>query len=566
VIDQSTGAGPVSSRFDPVSLEILWSRLGGIADEMWNTILRTSFSSIVSAALDFGCSILDAEGGQLIHAAASMPLFNLALPRITRDLLQRHRGRIHPGDVFIGNDPWLCCGHLPDVAVITPVFHNDRLVAFSASIAHQADFGGAHAANRVREVYEEGLFLPVMKLYERGARNETLFELIAANVRTPELVFGDLESQVAANEVGARRFVKLLVEYELDDPSVLVDELQGRSEQAMRAIIRDLPDGVYRAEGWSDSKGQRTKIAVAITIDGDEMLVDYEGTGDQLETGGTNTTLSFVIGETHHALKCLLAPGIPHNEGSTRPIKVIAPEGSILNCTFPIAVNARVSTALHIYPTINAALAKIVGERAQAANGLYTFPRVLGLYPDGRGYNAPIFAGGGQGGSRDRDGAGGYLFPTSCSAVSVELFEAACPVMITRHEWVADSAGAGQHRGGPAAQVVVRRLPAYAEPVRMTYSPMRSVVPAPGMSGGQDGTLDLPLWNGEPVAMDSPIRRDGWAMFRTDVDELTFHAPSGAGFGDPHARDRSAIEADIRTGLVTPEGAARDYGFRPRGA
>ena len=560
----STDPGALASRFDPVSLEILWSRLGGIADEMWNTILRTSFSSIVSAALDFGSAVLDSEGGQLIHASASMPLFNLALPRITRDLLKRHRGRIYPGDVFIGNDPWLCCGHLPDVAVITPVFHGDRLVAFTASIAHQADFGGAHAANRVREVYEEGLFLPVMKLYERGARNETLFELIAANVRTSDLVFGDLEAQVAANEVGAKRFVSLLVEYDLPEPSVLVKELQGRSEQAMRSVIRDLPDGTYRAEGWSDSKGQRTKIAVAITIRGDEMLVDYDGTGDQLESGGTNTTLSFVIGETHHALKCLLAPGIPHNEGSTRPITVTAPEGSILNCTFPIAVNARVSTALHIYPTLNAALSTIVGERAQGANGLYTFPRVLGLYPDGRGYNAPIFAGGGQGGSRDRDGVGGYLFPTSCSAVSIELFEAACPVMITRKEWVADSAGAGERRGGPAAQIVVRRLPGYAEPVRMTYSPMRSVVAAPGMRGGKDGTLDLPLWNGIPVPMDSSIRRDGWTMFRSDADELTFHAPSGAGYGDPGRRDPAAIEADLRTGIVTKEGAARDYGYRRR--
>jgi N-methylhydantoinase B/oxoprolinase/acetone carboxylase alpha subunit len=356
----STAAG---TRFDPVTLEIVWSRLHGVADEMWNTIRRTSFSTIVSAILDYGCGILDADGGQLVHPDGSMPVFSLALPRVTHDLLRRHAGRIYPGDVFIGNDPWLCCGHLPDVAIITPVFQRDRLIAFTASVAHQADLGGIHGANRVREIYEEGLFLPVMKLYERGTRNETLFEILRANVRVPDLVLGDLEAQVAANEVGAGRLVQLLEEYEreysLDDPAVLVAELQGRSEQAMRAIISDLPDGTYRAEGWSDSKGHPTRIVVAVTIAGDEIVVDFAGTGDQLESGGVNCTLAYTIGEAQYALKCILAPDIPHNEGSTRPITITAPEGSILNCTFPTAVNARLWTGLHIYPTLNAALSKI---------------------------------------------------------------------------------------------------------------------------------------------------------------------------------------------------------------
>jgi N-methylhydantoinase B/oxoprolinase/acetone carboxylase alpha subunit len=504
---------------------------------------------------------LDADGGQLVHPAGSMPLFNLALPTIGRDVLRRYAGHIEPGDVFIGNDPWLLCGHLPDVAILTPVFHRGRLVAFCGSCAHQADLGGAHGANRVREVYEEGLFLPAMKLYERGQPNETLFEILRANVRVPELVLGDMEAQVAANQVGGERLVTLLDEYELEDTRTLAAELQGRSERAMRDIIRALPDGTYRAAGLSDSKGRPTEIEVAVTIAGEEILVDYAGTGAQQEAAGVNCTLAYTTGDTQYTLKCILAPHIPHNEGSTRPILVTAPEGSILNCTFPASVNARLFTGLHIYAILNAALAEIVPQQAQAANGLYCFPRVVGAYPNGTGYSAWVMVGGGQGGSRSRDGMGGYLFPIACSTVSIELFEAASPAMILEKEWVPDTAGAGEFRGGPAARVVMRRLPGYPSPVRMFYVPIRSRVPARGMLGGGDGTLDVPLWRGTPLPQDSDFFRDGWVMFREDADELTFQAPGGAGFGDPRQRDRGAIEADIRSGLVTPAGAARDYDY-----
>jgi N-methylhydantoinase B/oxoprolinase/acetone carboxylase alpha subunit len=524
---------------------------------MFLTMQRTSYSPIVSAALDYGCALLDSSGGQLVHAAGSMPLFNLSLPRVTRNLLERFGEAVYPGDVFIGNDPWLCCGHIPDVAVMTPVFHRSRLVGFSTSVAHQTDFGGAHGHNRVREVYEEGLILPVMKLYERGEPNTTLFQIIEANVRMSDLVLGDINAQVGANQVGAVRLVQLLEEYGLDDPTALVDELQGRSERAMRAVIASLPDGTYRAQGWTDSRGHPTKIVVAVTISGDEILVDYDGTGPQLESGGTNCTLSFTTGDTHYELKSILAPELPHNEGSTRPIKVTAPEGSILNCTFPASVGARVFS---YHETIMTALAGILPERVMAGPGQFVFPRPAGTYPDGKAYDAPMFGGGGQGGSQGRDGLGGYIYPSSASNVSIELFEVACPVMVVEKEWVPDSAGAGQYRGGPAERITFRRLPGYNEPVRMRYFPMRSKVAAAGMQGGREGTLDIPLWNGVPLGSDSEIIRDGWATFRTPDDELTIYAPSGGGFGPPDKRDPDAIQADIKRELLTSQGAKQQYG------
>ena len=544
------------AQFDAASLEIVWSRLHGICDEMFLTLQRTSFSTIVSAALDYGCALLDAQGGQLVHAIGSMPLFNLSLPTITRDLLARFGDYIYPGDVFIGNNPWLCCGHIPDVAIITPIFRDSLLIGFSASVAHQADFGGAHGHNRVREVYEEGLILPVMKLYEREEPNGTLFEVIKANVRASELVLGDINAQVVSNEVGATRLVQLLDEYALADPAELVNELQGRSERAMREVISALPDGTYGAEGWSDAKGHPAKIVVAVTVLGNEIVVDYDGTDPQSESGGTNCTLSFTTGETHYELKAILAPDIPHNEGSTRPITVKAPEGSFLNCVFPAAVNAR---AFSCHDTIFKALAPVLPGRVMAGPGLYVFPRIGGVYPDGKSYDAPMFGGGGQGGSLGRDGMGGYIYPSSASNVSVELFEAACPIVILEKEWIADTAGAGQFRGGPAERITFQRLPGYELPVRMRYYPIRAKVPASGMQGGLDGTLDSPLWNGLALPEDSEILRDGWATFRTAQDTLTIHAPSGGGFGPPEMRDPAAVAMDIKQGLLTPSAAQHHY-------
>jgi N-methylhydantoinase B/oxoprolinase/acetone carboxylase alpha subunit len=330
----------------------------------------------------------------------------------------------------------------------------------------------------------------------------------------------------------------------------------------MREIIRALPDGTYHATGLSDSKGRPTKIEVAVTIDGEELVVDYAGTESQLDSGGLNCTLSYTTGDSHYAIKCILAPNIPHNEGSTRPIRVTAPEGSILNCTFPASVSARVFSYQH---TLHHALAPLAPARVMADPGMFMFPRVIGTYPDGKGYNAPLFAGGGQGGSLGRDGTGGFIFPSSASNVSIELLEAACPAMVLEKEWEPDTAGAGEFRGGPAVRITVRRTPGYPLPVRMFYAPIRAAVPASGLFGGYEGTIDVPIWNGASVGADSEIRRDGWVMFRDDADELTFHVASGGGYGDPARRDPAEIETDIRAGLLSPERASRDYGYgRPR--
>ena len=226
--------------FDPVSLEIIWSRLLNVTEEMWHTILRTAVSTIIASANDFGCEIMDAEGRSIAHAYRSMPVFNMTMPNVTKEILKKYPAdTLKPGDVFLTNDPWLCAGHLPDIAVVTPIFFQGRFVGFAGNIANTSDIGGSLDAKSVRDSYEEGIFFPICKLYDDGEPNELVFDMFRWNVRAPDMVLTDIEAQVAANEVGRSRVAALLDEYKLEDLSALSQAIRGRSEAAMRAQSAD---------------------------------------------------------------------------------------------------------------------------------------------------------------------------------------------------------------------------------------------------------------------------------------------------------------------------------------
>ena len=552
------------SGLDAASLSLVWARLDGIVDEMWTTVRRTAFSTVISSALDFGCGILDARGAELAQGNIGMASFNLAMPALTRDLLRRFEGRIRPGDVFIGNDPWMCIGHLLDVAVITPVFADERLVAFTATIAHQADIGGTHGLRAVREVYEEGLFLPVLKLYEEGRENETLVEIIRANVRTPDLVMADLRSQVSANEVGARRLLALMSEYGLADLEATGADIQSRSERAMRDVIRSLPEGTYRHDGRVDGPEDAVDVAVSVTVRDGEMWFDYPVAPAEFPSGGLNATLSYTVVNTHYVTQCVLGPHLPHNEGSTRPIHVTAPAGSALACAFPAAVNVRNLFSTRVSSVILGALAKVVPDRVMAGYGAIQGMSVTAADAGGRSISTPFLAGGGRGASAREDGIGGFLYTTGAAAVPVEIFESRAPALVVQKEWQADSGGAGRMRGGPGQRVIVRRLPGHGAPVEVRFQATRPQVGAPGIFGGRDGTTTDARWNGVPIGPGDELGRDGRTWFRTDADELAFSVASGGGYGDPAERSLPEVAADVRAGIVSAAGALRDYGRRVR--
>jgi N-methylhydantoinase B/oxoprolinase/acetone carboxylase alpha subunit len=548
-------------KFDPVSLEIMWSRMLNITEEMWTTTLRTAVSTIIASANDFGCEVLDAEGRSIAHAYRSMPVFNMTMPNVTKAILEKYPVEaIKPGDVFMTNDPWLCAGHLPDIAIVTPIFFQGRFVGFTGNIANTSDIGGSLDEKSVRDSYEEGIFFPLCKLYEAGQPNELAFDMYKWNVRVPEMVLTDIEAQVAANQMGSTRVADFLDEYRLEDLSSLSQAIRGRSEDAMRQAIRQLEDGEYTNHVFTDGMGTPLKIAVKVTVEGDGITVDYSGSSPQVDHGGINCTMIYSRGHTLYSLACLLTPDVPVNEGCFVPIRVTAPEQSIINCAFPASVGARVNTGWHIHGAIFGALSQVLPGRIQSGNGLMSSFRTYGIDGDGNVFNAHLFCGGGRGATATGDGMGLNMFPSSASNVPVEVFELNSPSMVIAKEFISDSAGAGKYRGSPGQRVTVSKLPGYPHPLNVFFHPNRLLFPPTGIFGGMDGTKTRVIFNGE-VLSDDPVRmKQGYATLEKDTDRLIIEFSSGGGAYDPKERDPLLVAQDVQDGLISSQKALLDYG------
>jgi 5-oxoprolinase (ATP-hydrolysing) len=541
---------------DPVSLEIQWSRLINISEECWVTIWRTAFSMIIGEAQDFGCELMDANGETLAHSPRSMPVFNLTLPRAVKALLEYFPPEtLEEGDALITNDPWICAGHLYDVAVVTPVFGEGRIVGLVGSIAHCSDIGGTRDALSVREIYEEGLQIPPMKLYRRGEPNDDLLRLIRQNVRTAEMVLGDIQAQVGANLVAARRLVEFMREYGLEDLAGLARTVQDRAERAMREAISAVPDGEYRGSAPFDGAGDPMELPVRIEVRGDELMVDWEGAPEQVEHGGINCTLSYTEAHTAYALKCILTPDIPSNAGCFRPFRIEAPEGSILNCTRPASVNQRTMTGWSCGPAIARALAPVLPDRVQAFTGIPMGVSAYGREPDGRTYNDHLFQGGGQGASAHGDGKSALLHPTSAANTSVEMFESRVPVLVEGKELIPDSGGAGRYRGGLGQRIRLRKLRDDGLPALMGLHPQGMLVDTPGLAGGEPGRrANVRLEEAGDRVEGAAL--GGLAELRRTAQLLTVELAGGSGYGDPAERPVEEVQRDLEEGLVTAEGAA----------
>ena len=542
------------TKFDPVSLEIMWSRLVNITEEMWTTTLRTAVSTIIASANDFGCEVLDSQGRSVAHAYRSMPVFNMTMPNVTKEILKKYPvSSMQPGDVFLTNDPWMCAGHLPDIAVVTPVFYQGKVVAFAGNIANTSDIGGSLDAKNVRDSYEEGIFFPICKLYHQGEPNELVFDMFRWNVRAPDMVLTDLEAQVAANASGCERVVAFLEEYALPDLEDLSAAIRGRSQEAMRAAIAEMADGEYTNEVFTDGMGAPLKIAVKLKVEGDAISVDYAGSSPQIDHGGINCTMIYSLGHTLYTLACLLTPEVPVNEGCFEPIRVTAPEGSIINCTFPASVGSRVNTGWYIHGAIFQALSAVLPDRIQAGNGLMSILQTYGVEADGKVFNTHFFCGGGRGATSGGDGTGHNMFPSSASNVPIEVFELNSPVLINAKEFVQNSAGPGKFRGSSGERVSMSRLAGHPHPLHIYLHPHRLSFAAEGAFGGKPGTKTVVALNGETVSdADSPMEL-GYVTLDHDTDVLTVEFPSGGGMFDPLDRDQEQAAADRQNGIVSSE-------------
>ncbi len=536
----------------PIALEIMWSRLEAIVEEMWLTICRTAFSLIISEAQDFACELVDPHGEPLAHSPRAMPVFNIALPQVVKALLERFPPEtLEPGDVLVTNDPWLCAGHLFDIAIVTPVFRDGVLVALLGTVGHVSDIGGTKDSLRAREIYDEGLQIPPMKLMKAGVANEDLFALIAENVRNPSQVLGDIHAFIAANDLGAERLLSFMAEYGMHDLRALASVVQGRAETAMRAAIRKLPDGVYQSEVWCNPQGERLRFPLALVIEDDEITLDFSGAPAELAQGGLNCTLNYTAAHSTYPLKCMLTPRVRSNAGCFRPFHVKVPEGTSLNCRKPMAVNLRTRIGWYLAPNVFRAMAEAASDKVQAHTGLPVAINIYGRDAEGRIYSDHLFMGGGQGASSRKDGKSALLWPTSAANTSVELFETRVPVLVLEKAYVTGSGGAGRHRGGLGTRVRLQKLyddgletlfSVYPEGVDIELDGLFDGKAGQGASGvvrHLDGSLDRDCGTGELVSLE-----------RTDrVVEVVLGG--GSGYGDLAERPREDLERDLADGYVS---------------
>ncbi len=539
----------MSDKFDPVTLEILWRRLVSIVDEADAAVARTAFSSLLRDAHDYTCMFTDRTGRELAQGTLATPGQSGAMALGIKNLVRRlPEGSFQPGDVYITNDPWALAGHLNDVCVLSPIFFRERLVAFTACILHHADIGGRVASDN-HDVFEEGIFIPLVKLYDGGRLNQGVLDLIRANVRTPEQVNGDIRSQIAANHVCAEQIVRMLQEYRLDGLDDLADEIIGRSEQSLRAAIAKVPPGTYRAEAAIEQTEGQPDVVIkcAVSIDGSDIVVDLTGSSPQVDWGG-NVVYNFTYAYVHMAVKSIFDPDIPNNDGAAAPIRLIAPEGTVVNCRFPAAVAARMQIGHFITEIIYRAMAQALPGRVIAGSGgtPATMQVFYGRRGSGENFHTVLIRGGGLGAAASRDGEGSFIFPANGANTPVEILESDTPLVVKQRELIPDSGGAGRQRGALGRREVFW-VPddAYAPsgPVTLAMQSGRFRIPPDGLFGGKPGAKAQFLVNGKPG---NPY---GITRLRAG-DTVVMDAAGGGGYGEPGERDPAALARDVAEGRV----------------
>ena len=549
----------MGQKFDPITLEILWRRLISIVDEADSTVARTAFSSLLRDAHDYTCMFTDKKGRELAQGSFATPGQSGAMALGIKNLVNKLPSDSYgPGDVFITNDPWALAGHLNDVCVWSPIFYKDKLTAFTACVFHHSDIGGRVSSDN-HDVYEDGLFIPLVKLYDGDVLNEALIEMIRWNVRTPDEVIGDIRSQIAANHVCKEKICQMLEEYKLDGLDDLADEIISRTENSMREAIEKVPDGVYRAEGIVEQMEGKDDIVikVAVEVEGNDIIVDLDGSSPQVDWGG-NVVYNFTYAYVFMAMKSMFDPDIPNNDGCTVPISMKAPEGSVVNCKFPVAVAARMQIGHFLTEIIYRAMAEALPNRVIAASGgtPATMNVFYGKRNDGRPWHSVIIRGGGMGASAVNDGYYDYIFPANGANTPVEIFESDTPLIIEKRELLTDSGGPGKMKGGLGRRVVFR-IPddesAPIPPVNLGIQSGRFRYPPEGLFSGKNGSRAQFLINEE--------RGNPYGLTQLKPgDVVVMDAAGGGGYGDPLERDPELIENDVADGYVSVEGAKEDYG------
>ncbi len=547
----------MTQTFDPITLEIYSNRLVSVADEAAAGLVRTAFSTIVRESNDYATVLMDRNGDSVAENTGGIASFSCILPRTTKHFLQQVPAeQWKPGDVMITNDPWLATGHLPDFTVVTGIFHGGKLVGFMGSIAHSPDVGGALWSADCRELFEEGIRIRPSHLMRAGQWNEELLGFLLANVRVPVQVRGDLQAQVVANDLGARRLQEFLADTGLSDIQDLSAALQVLTDTAMRAAIRAVPDGIYRsrieADGFDD---QTTIIQCQVTIAGDTMEIDFAGTSPQIGRG-INCVMNYTYAYSVYPVKCSLDPFTLRNEGSYKAISVKAPAGSILNPDYPAPVSARQLTGHLLAGAVYNALADILPERIIAECGGAPTMRALfsGYRADGERFSQVIFASGGMGAAGHRDGMSTTAFPTNVGAGSIEALESCSPLVVWSKELLADSGGPGKYRGGLGQRIEVEIKS--QGPTHLSLLADRHEHPAQGLKGARAGSAaSVTLSDGKQLHPKSKT-------ILPPGERVVLVYPGGGGYGPPRERDTALVARDLKNGYISQQAASAIFGVQ----
>jgi N-methylhydantoinase B len=522
---------------DPITLEICWNRLVGVVNEQAAALQRTSFTSIVREAGDLSAGVFDRRGYMVAQAVTGTPghINSMALA-MKHFLAACPLETLRPGDVLITNDPWLTSGHLNDVTICSPIFRGKECIAFFASTCHTADIGGHVLSAEAREVYEEGLQIPIMKLYEGGRSNEALMAIIRANTRLPDMVLGDFHAQIAGGAVGGERLLEFMSEFGLDRLEPLADEIIGRTERAMRQAIRALKPGVYTNEITSDGFDEPITIRVRCEIRGDELLVDYAGSSPASRRG-VNVVMNYTEAYTTYGVKVIVSPDVPNNEGAFRPLRITAPAGSILNVQRPASVAARHIVGHFLPHVIAGALGQALPDRVMAEGSANIWGiQVSGKDLAGDPFSYIFFSSGGTGARATKDGLSATAFPSGVLGTPVEVIENLSPLIVEKKCLRDDSGGPGKYRGG-LGQTIAFRVRTH-EPFLTSILCDRTVHPAAGFLGGGPGARGAVLIDG--VAPANPKAE----QLVPPGALVEVRLPGGGGYGSPTDRDPEMIARD----------------------
>lgn len=530
--------------YDPITLEVLWNRLISTVNEQAAALVHASFTTVVREAGDLSAGVFDEQGNMLAQAVTGTPGHINTMATCVRHFLREYPlASLREGDTLITNDPWLASGHYHDLTVVTPVFYRGRAIGLFANTCHVMDIGGRVFGADASSVYEEGLAIPILKLVDQGRMNDDLIKIIRANVRVPDPVLGDIHAMIASNDVGGKKLTEMMEDYELSDLNGLSAAIIERSERSMREAIQAIPDGTYCHQIEVDGFDKPILIKLAITVKESQMIADYTGTSSQSDRG-INVVYNYCHAYTTYPIKCSVSPEVPNNEGSFRPVTVLAPEGCILNCKHPAAVGARHILGHFLSAAVFGALSHVLPEQviAEGSQGLWN-TQFDGIDERGEHFCYVFFSAGGTGARPNKDGLSATAFPSGIRGVPVELVENVSPIFIECRNLIQDSAGPGKFRGGLGQRMVLSVRS--REPAQ--HSPMydRILFPAKGFAGGLPGARGkLHLDDGTmPHAKTKYVLKPG--------QKVTLELPGGGGFYPPEERDPEMVREDVIDGLVS---------------